>query len=69
VKPGAGEGVEGPAAGIAAVIDDRGAVASMDLQPIPDPAARADEAAGVEDGDELGVAGVLVDNRKSCSES
>src|SRR3954466_12543219 len=60
VELGAGEGVEDPAAGIAAVIDDRGAVAAMGLQAITDPAAGADEATWVEGGDDLGVAGVLV---------
>ena len=42
------------------VVDDRGAMASMDLQVIADPAAQADQTAGVEDGDEFGIAGVLV---------
>lgn len=60
VKLGAGEGAEDPAAGLAAVIDDRGTVAAMDLQPITDPAARANEAAGVEDGDDFGVASDFV---------
>jgi hypothetical protein len=60
VKLGAGEGIEDPAAGVTAVIDDRGAVTAMDLQAITDPAARANEAARVEDGDKLGIAGVFV---------
>lgn len=60
VELGAGEGIEDPAAGIAAVVDDRGAMASMDLQVIAAPAAQADQTAGVEDGDEFGIAGVLV---------
>jgi hypothetical protein len=56
----AGEGVEDPATGIAAIVDDRGAVAAMDPESITDPATGADETAGVKDGDESGVTGVFV---------
>jgi hypothetical protein len=56
----AGEGVEDPATGIAAMVDDRGAVAAMDPGSITDPATGADESAGVKEGDESGVTGVFV---------
>jgi hypothetical protein len=57
---GAGEGVEDTAAGGAAVVEDRGAVAAMDVEMIVGLAVRAGQAIGVEQGDELVVAGVLV---------
>jgi hypothetical protein len=56
----AGEGVEDPMAGLAAVIEERGAVAAMDTQTIACPAPGASQAVGVEPMHELGVAGVLV---------
>ena len=56
----AGEGVEDPAAGGAAVVQDRGAVATMDVQVGIGHAARAGQPFGMDQGDELAVAGVLV---------
>jgi hypothetical protein len=60
VELGAGEGVEDPSAGLAAVIEDRGAVAAVDLQLVTGVAAWAGQPVGVEEGEKLGVAGVLV---------
>ena len=55
-----GEGVEYSAAGVAAVIQDRGAVPPVYPQAVVGPTARAGQAVGVEDVDELLVAGILV---------
>jgi hypothetical protein len=55
-----GEGVEDGPAGRAAIVEDRGAMASVDLQAIGSPAPGAGQAVGVEDADELAIAGVLV---------
>jgi hypothetical protein len=60
VGGGAGEGVEYPAAAVTAVVQGRGAVPPVDPQAVAGPTARADQAVGVEDGDEPLVAGVLV---------
>ena len=60
LQGGPGEGVEDAAAVAAPVVQDRGAVAAVDPQALPLPAARAGQAVGVEQFDELGVAGVLV---------
>jgi hypothetical protein len=60
VELGAGEAVEDPSAGLAAVVEDRGAVAAVDLQLVTGGAAWAGQPVGVEEGEELGVAGVLV---------
>jgi hypothetical protein len=55
-----GDGVEDmPAAG-APVVEDRGAMAAVDVQAVACPAARAGQAVGVQPGEELGVAGILV---------
>lgn len=58
---GAGEQVEDPAAALAAVVNDRrlGAMA-MDVQPVPGGATGADQAAGMEQVQELVVATILV---------
>ena len=60
LQGGAGPGVEDAAAGRAAVVEDRGAVAAVDPEAVARAAARAGQALGVEQVDELGVAGVLV---------
>jgi hypothetical protein len=60
LKRGAREGVEHAAAGLAAVVQDRGAVAAVDGQALTCPAPRAGQAVGVQPADELGVAGTLV---------
>jgi hypothetical protein len=60
VEGGPGEGVEDPPAGRAAVVEDRGAVAAMDLQAVAIAAARAGQAVGVERHQEVAIAGVLV---------
>jgi hypothetical protein len=60
VEGGAGEGVEHPAAGVTAVVEDRGAVPPVDLQAVPGPAPRAGEPLGVKGINEFLVAGVLV---------
>src|SRR5512135_3896756 len=60
VEGGAGEGVEHPAAGVTAGVEDRGAVPPVDLQAIPGPAPRAGEPFGVKGINEFLVAGVLV---------
>jgi hypothetical protein len=60
LKDRPGEGVEDALAGGAAVVQDRGAVAAVDLQAVVGPAARAGQAVGVEQFDEPLVAGVLV---------
>jgi hypothetical protein len=56
----AGQGVEDPMAGLAAVIEERGAVAAMDTQTVACPAPGTNQPVGVEPMEELGVAGVLV---------
>jgi hypothetical protein len=58
----AGEQVEHPAARLAPVVDDRGAVtAPVDVVPVaPRTATRAGQAVGVEQARELLVAGLLV---------
>ena len=58
---GAGEQVEDPAAAFAAVVNDRrlGTMA-MDVQPVPGGATGADQAAGMEQVQELVVATILV---------
>jgi hypothetical protein len=55
----AGEGVEDPAAALAAVVEDRVAVAAMDAEAVG-ATPRAGQAVGVESPDEPGVAGGLV---------
>jgi hypothetical protein len=60
VEDRAGEGVEDPAAVATLVIEDRGAMAAMDAEAVAGPAAGAGQAGGVEPVQELGVAGVLV---------
>jgi hypothetical protein len=59
VEDGLGEGVEDPAAR-AAVVQDRVTGPAVDPKPVATLAARAGEAVGVEDRDDLLVAGVLV---------
>jgi hypothetical protein len=53
-------GVEDTAAGGAAVVEDRGSVGSVDAEMVIGLAARAGQAIGMEQADELVVAGVLV---------
>jgi len=60
VEGGASEGIEHPAAGVTAVVEDRGAVPPVHLQGVAGLTARAGQAVGVEDLDELLVAGILV---------
>ena len=60
VEGGAGEGVEHPAAAVAAVVQDRGAVPPVHPQAVAGLTARAGQAVGMEDGDELLVAGIFV---------
>jgi hypothetical protein len=60
VEGGAGEEIEHATAAVAAVVEDRGAVPSVNLQGVAGLTARAGEAVGVEDIDELLVAGILV---------
>jgi hypothetical protein len=60
VEGSAGKGVEHPAAGVTAVVEDRGAVPPVSLQAAAGLTARAGQSVGVEDVDELLVAGVLV---------
>jgi hypothetical protein len=55
-----GPGVEDAAAVAALVIHDGVAMAAVDPEAVGGAAARAGQAAGVEHGDELGVAGALV---------
>src|SRR3954468_9101303 len=54
------EGVEDPAAAAALEVHHGGAMAAVDPQALPLPAARAGQAVGVERFDELVVAGALV---------
>jgi hypothetical protein len=54
------EGVEDPAAGAALEVHHGDAMTAVDPQAVPLPAARAGQAMGVEQFDEFGVAGVLV---------
>ena len=60
LQGGPGEGVEDPAAGAALEVHQGGAMAAVDPQALPLCAARASQAVGVEQFDEFGVAGVLV---------
>ena len=60
VQGGPREGVEDPAAPAALEVHHRGAMAAVDPQVLPLAAARAGQAVGVEQVDELGVASVLV---------
>jgi hypothetical protein len=60
VEGGAGENIEHTAAGVTAVVEDRGAVPPVNLQGVAGLTARAGQAVGVEDIDELLVAGILV---------
>jgi hypothetical protein len=55
-----GPGVEDAAAGGALVVEDRGAVTAVDAQAVPLAAVGAGQALGMQQVDELGVAGVLV---------
>jgi hypothetical protein len=55
-----GEGVEDAAAVAALVVDHRVAMPAVDAQAVARAAARAGQAVGVEQGDESGVAGMLV---------
>lgn len=58
---GAGEQVEDPAAAFAAVVNDRRLeTMAMDVQPVPGGATGADQAAGMEQVQELVVATILV---------
>jgi hypothetical protein len=56
----AGQGVEGPMAGLAAMVEDRGTVAAMDAQSLACPAPGTGQAVGVDPVQELLVAGILV---------
>ena len=56
----AGEGVEDAAAGGAAIVEHRGAVAAVDVGMVVGLATRAGQPVGVEQPDELVIAGVLV---------
>jgi hypothetical protein len=60
VEGGAGENIEHPAAEVTAVVEDRGTVPPVNLQGVAGLTARAGQAVGVEDLDDLLVAGVLV---------
>jgi hypothetical protein len=60
LQRGLGEGVEDAAAVAALVVQDRVTTPAMDAQAVAGAAARAGEAAGVEQADELGIAGVFV---------
>jgi hypothetical protein len=60
LKGRAGPGVEDAAAVAALVLDHRGAVAAVDAEAIGGTASGAGQPAGVEHGEELGVAGALV---------
>lgn len=60
VEGRAGEGVEYPAAGATAVVEDRRAVPPVDLEVVAAPAPRAGEALGMEGLNEFLIAGVLV---------
>jgi hypothetical protein len=60
VEDRAGEGVEDPAAGRAAVVEHRGAIATVDTQAVVGVATRATQALGMEQLDDPAVAGVLV---------
>jgi hypothetical protein len=55
-----GEGVEDPAAGAALEVHHEGTMAAVNPQVLPLCAARASQAAGMEQFDELGRAGSLV---------
>lgn len=57
---GAGEGVEDAATGGAAVVEHGGAMATMDVEVVVGLAVRSGQAVGVEQADELVVAGILV---------
>jgi hypothetical protein len=61
VQDRAGEGVEDPAATAALVVEHRGAVAAVDTEAVAGAATGAGQTAGVEQVQELGVAGVLVE--------
>jgi hypothetical protein len=60
LQGGRREGVEDPAATATLEVHDGGAMAAVEPQALPLPAARAHQAAGVEQLDELDVAGILV---------
>jgi hypothetical protein len=60
LQRGPGPGVEGAAAVPALVVHDGVAVAEVDAEAVGGLAARAGQAAGVEHGQELGVAGALI---------
>ncbi len=60
LQGGAGEGVEDATAGLAAIIEDRGAVTAMDAQAVTGAAPGTGQPVGVEPVKELGVAGVRV---------
>ena len=60
LERGPGPGVEDPAAGIAAVVEDRGDDGGDGPSIDRRPAAQAGQTAGVEQVDEFGIAGVLV---------
>jgi hypothetical protein len=61
LQGGPGEGVEDPAARAALEVHHGGAMTAVDPQALPLSAARAGQAVGVEQLDEFGVAGVLVE--------
>jgi hypothetical protein len=60
LQEGAGEGVEHPVAGRAAIVEHRVAVAAMDGQVLTRGAPRAGESTGVQPIDEPPIAGALV---------
>src|SRR5262245_21926445 len=60
VQERAGEGGEHPVTGLAAVVQDRGAVAAVGAQAVPAATPRAGQAVGVQPGDQGVVAGALV---------
>ena len=60
LQGGPGEGVEDPAAGAALEVHQGGAMAAVGPQAFPHSAPRASQAVGVEQFDQFGVAGVLI---------
>jgi hypothetical protein len=60
LQGGSREGVEDPAATAALEVDHGGAMTAVNSQALPLPATRARQAVGVEQFNEFGVAGALV---------
>ena len=60
LERGPGEGVEDPAATTALEVDDRSAMATVNAAVLPLATARARQTIGMEQFDEFGVAGALV---------